>query len=156
MVEHQVHHHLDATLVALLHQLAIILIATQSRVNPIVVGDRIAVIRTPHIVLLYRSGPDGSDTQLVEVIQCHAYACEVAAMTSEVIPRFPIDLRLYHTRHIVQSWIAIDETVGHQQVNHILRAKRHDSLARTLLQFEGLGEVCFLLSRLGENKIESL
>ena len=68
MVEHQVHHHLDAAFVAILHQLAIILIAAQSRVNLIVVGDGIAVIRTPHIVFLHRRRPDGGDAQFVKVI----------------------------------------------------------------------------------------
>ena len=156
MVEHQVHHHLDATFVAILNKLTIILIATQSRVNLIVVGNRITVIRTPHIVLLHRRRPDGGDAQFVKIIQRHTYACKVTSMTAEVISCFPIDLGLYHSRHIVELGIAIDETVGHQQVYHILRAKRHDSLTRTLLQFEGLGEVCFLLSGFGESKIESL
>ena len=156
MVEHQVHHHLDAAFVAILHQLAIILIAAQSRIDLIVVGDGIAVIRTPHIVFLYWRRPDGSDAQFIKIIQRHTNACKVATMTAEVISCFPIDLGFYHSRHIVQFRIAIDETVGHQQVYHILGAKRYNSLTRTLLQFEGLGEVSFLLSRLGESKIESL
>ena len=85
MVENHVHHNLQSFLVCLVNQLAVFLIASETRVYAVIVGRGITMIGGETVVVgrvVLQDGrkPQGGNTQLVEVIEVLADAFQVATM----------------------------------------------------------------------------
>ena len=75
------HYNLDAAVVAFGYQLLILFVGTETRINFIVIGSSIAVVRTAgHVVFQYRSEPKSGYTQVGEVIQILLDTCKVTTM----------------------------------------------------------------------------
>ena len=69
VVEDHIHHHLHALLVRLVDQSLIILIRTEARIYPVVVGRGVAVIGAPlHVVLQDGIQPNSGHTQILDII----------------------------------------------------------------------------------------
>ena len=82
MIEHHVLDDFHATLVSLINEAYVCLVATESRVNLVVVGDGIAVIRRGrHVVHLQRRGPNGRHAKVVQIVQRLCHAGEVSAVS---------------------------------------------------------------------------
>ena len=118
VVEHQVFDDLDASLVSLADEIAVILIRAEPRVHIIIIGDGISVIRLHfHVVLEHWCGPDGRDAELSKIVEAVGHAFQVAAMPGH---RYvAVADRLTHAFHYVVLPRAVGETVGHEQVNHV-------------------------------------
>ena len=131
MVEYHVHHDLDVLFVRLLYHRAILLVGAQPRVDEIEVGNRIAVRRSAPVVL---DGiqPYRSDSEFVNVVEMVDDALDVPSVAAVACP-----VDLIAVQHVIVR-IAVGETVGHDEVEHVGRTEAHRAglrVART--QFEG-------------------
>ena len=118
VVEDHIHYNLDATVVAFGYQLLILFVGAETRINLIVIGSSIAVVRTTgHVVFQYRSEPKGSYTQVGEVIQILLDTCKVATVAGVRI--VAVYFIFGHAGNLVIIRIAVCETVGHQQVEGV-------------------------------------
>jgi len=99
-------------------QARIILVAAKTRIDSIVVGDRIPVVAEPGLVILQqRRGPKLREAEVTDVVQVIDDALDVAAVAREAIG--PIDLVVGIARHDIVLNVAVGEAVGHYQVDRI-------------------------------------
>ena len=118
MIEYHVHHHFHTFGVSRIYQFAEFFIVTEAAVYLIVIGDGIAMVWTFfHIIFLDRVDPDGSDTQIVQVIQMIFDTFQVTAMACK---RFiTVYFCFEHSRNNIVRRVTIGKTVRHNQIKYI-------------------------------------
>ena len=104
--------------VSRIYQFAEFFIVTEAAVYLIVIGDGIAMVWTFfHIIFLDRVEPDGSDTQIVQVIQMIFDTFQVTAMACK---RFiTVYFCFEHSRNNIVRRGTIGKTVRHNQIKYI-------------------------------------
>ena len=119
MVEYHVHHGFDAALVKQANKSGVVVVATETRVDTIVVGRRIAMVATArHIVFEHRIDPHGRDAERVDIIDVTNQAFQVATMAHIVVCTISTD-RMTHLIDAIVLRIAIGKSVGHNHIHHI-------------------------------------
>lgn len=112
MVVDDVHDHLHALEVAGFYQLNVFLIRTQSRIDAVMVGHRIAVIRFVGLIVFEHGvQPQGRNAQIDQVIQMIDHALQVAAVAKVHLPT--MNAHLVQVEVAIVRVIAIRETIGH-------------------------------------------
>ena len=118
VVEDHIHYNLDTAVVAFGYQLLILFVGAETRINFIVIGSSIAVVRTAgHVVFQYRSEPESGYTQVGEVIQILLDTCKVTTMAGVRI--IAVYFVFGHAGDLVIVRITICKAVGHQQVEGV-------------------------------------
>ena len=118
VVENHVHYDFDAACMGFFNQLLVFFVGTEARVYFIVVCGGIAVIGTAsHVVLQYRSKPEGCDAKVGEIVEVLFDAGKVTTVAG--IGVIAVYLVLGHACNLVVVRIAIGKAVGHQQVQGI-------------------------------------
>ena len=122
VVEDHVHDHLQSLLVAVVDELAILLVGAEARIHLIVIGRGIAVVGRVDalvgpVVLQHRCEPQGRHAKLLEVVEMLAYASQVAAVSQR---RFRAVAGLVaHAFDDIVLRVAVGEAVGHEEVEHV-------------------------------------
>src|SRR5208283_2382018 len=91
---------------------------------PVIIGDRLAVILLffveAVVVVVNRGHPDSRNTEALQVRQMIDDALEVAAVIKTGL--VPIQ-ETPRDRRVIVGWIAIGETVWHQEVDDVVRGE---------------------------------
>lgn len=121
VIGHDVLYELETFLLGGLHHSAVVFVAAIARVNAVIVGACVAMVRKRGLIVFkQRGGPDGCVAHACYVIQVIYKACNVTAMTT--LLRFPIGF-VRKACLVVVGGVAIGKAVGHQIEHYICTAK---------------------------------
>ena len=139
VVEDHIHHHLQSFLVSLGHESAILLVGAETRIHTIVVGGGIAVVGAVavvgvgRVVLQHWRKPQGSNAELVEVVEVLADALEVTTMAQRRLRAIlAIGVHAFNLCGVVGT---LCKAVGHEHIEHVGIGEPHALVASFLAFF---------------------
>ena len=125
VVEDHVHDDLHAPPVGIVDEVDIFLVGAEAGVDAVIVGCRVAVIRTAfHIVFQDGVEPDRRDAQVLDIIHVLFDAGQVAPVAGVGV--IAIHLIGLPQGDLVVVGVAVGETVRHDQVEDIRRVEALD------------------------------
>ena len=98
-------------------------VGAEARVDTVIVGGGIAVVRTArHIILEHGAEPDGCDAERIEIGEVVAHTLHVAAVAAIGIGAVGAD-GVGESLGSGALGIPLREAVGHQQIEHVAGVK---------------------------------
>ena len=118
MVKDDIHDHLHVSLVQLVNQPNIIVIASKAAVDGIVIRDSIAVIAFIGLIVFHdRVEPEGCNTHILQVVKLLSDSQKIPSVAEEnFVAGNP---RLLHGPDLVIRVVSIGEAIGHDEVNAV-------------------------------------
>lgn len=129
VVRHDVHYHFQSARMGVAHEIAVLPVRAEARVDIVVVGACVAVVRAVGVVVeKQRCRPYGGRAEVGDVVEMSIHTRDVAAVATEI---FAARARLFRLGAGIVALVAVGETVGHEQVYHV-GGRETASVARIL------------------------
>ncbi|MPM95738.1 hypothetical protein SDC9_142893 [bioreactor metagenome] len=145
VIENHIHHHFHSFVVCIADELGVLIVGTEPRVNLVVIGSGVTVVRSAfHIVFQHRIEPDSGDAQIRQIIQSVGNTFQVASVTGVGVVAVHL-IRHPHGDMVVVG-IAVGKPVGHNQVQHVRRIETFHLPSFGIAWFQFVVVRYFLLS----------
>ena len=120
MVENHIHHNLESALMGLLDKKLPFLVRTEARIDPVIVGRGISVIRAArHIIFKHGTHPEGRHSERIEIVEMLTDAPHIAAVATIRVLAVRMDRMTESFIEIVAVGHPLRKPVGHQKIEHV-------------------------------------